>query len=466
MTIDISGFEVSRAATGRKRTRSGQARLNHVLAIGLIVFLFLAPVPLGANRPVFWAINAVLVGVAGAIYGTMMVWRREVFRIPLSSIAIVSGLWLVLCLFGVVQFFLPVATIFEAPGAEVASPMLSIAPGASFHSAVQFLTFGLFFFLVLQVSANRERARFIAIALFWVTVAHAIYGLLALTQFGDTVLFLEKWAYFGSATGTFVNRNSYATFMAFGLVLGTALAAQALEKGLENRQLPIANVMVLIVGLSFLLVALYSTQSRMGLAAGLAGSLVVTIGFVVKLGRRLPRLSIIMALVGAVLTIAAAILFGSGTFERLGSVEQSFDVRAALYWQVADMIASRPFLGFGGGSFEAAFPLFHALPVSPDLIWDKAHSTYLALWMEYGVIFGSIPLIVVLIIGLRCVGLVIRRKSDWVLPLASLGVIVTAALHSLVDFSLEMEANALFFAALLALGLASITEYGRRQRAQ
>lgn len=465
MTIDISGFEVTRAATGGKRSGSGQARLNHVIAIGLIAFLFLAPIPLGANRPVFWAINAVIVGAGGIIYGAMMIWRQEVFRVPLSKIAIVSGLWSVLCGYGVVQIVLPVVTVFEGSGTQVVSETLSITPGSSLHSLVQFLTFGVFFFLVLQVSANRERARFIAASLFWVTVAHAVYGLLALTQFGDPVLFLEKWAYFGSATGTFVNRNSYATFMAFGLVLGTALAAQTLEKGLESRQLPIAGVMLLLIGLSFLLVALYSTQSRMGLAAGLAGSLVVAIGFVIKIGRRLPRLAIVMAIVGAALTIAAAVLFGSGTFERLGSVEQSFDVRAALYAQVIDMIGSRPIWGFGGGSFEAAFPLFHALPVSPDLIWDKTHSTYLALWVEYGLIFGSIPIIVVLGIGLRCFGLVIRRKSDWVLPLASLGVIVTAALHSLVDFSLEMEANALFFAALLALGLASITEYGRRHKA-
>ena len=160
------------------------------------------------------------------------------------------------------------------------------------------------------------------------------------------------------------------------------------------------------------------------------------------------------------------VLFGSGTLDRLGSVEQSFDVRLALYSQVIEMIASRPLLGFGGGSFEAAFPLFHALPVSPDLVWNKTHSTYLALWVEYGVIFGSIPLLVVLGIGLRCIQLVIRRKSDWVLPLASLGIIVTAALHSLVDFSLEMEANALFFTALLALGLAGVTQYGRRQKRQ
>jgi|TARA_A100001391_G_scaffold196597_2_gene175422 O-antigen ligase len=466
MAIDVSGFEITRASSGGNRRSQGQARLNHILAMGVIAFLFLAPIPLGANRPIFSAINAALIGGGGVAYGVLMLWRRENFRVALSDIPVLTGLWALLCLYAVVQFIVPVSTVFVAPGTQVVSSTLSIAPGSTLHSLIQFLTLAVFFFLVLQVSANRERARFIAAALFWVIVAHAIYGLLALTQFGDTLLFLEKWAYLGSATGTFVNRNSYATFMAFGLVLGTALAAQTVEKAANSRQIPIANIMFLLVGLSFLIIALYSTQSRMGLAAGLAGSVVVAIGFVIKLGRRQPRLSVLMVVLGVGLAIAMTVLFGSGTLDRLGSVEQSFDVRLALYSQVIEMIASRPLLGFGGGSFEAAFPLFHALPVSPDLVWNKTHSTYLALWVEYGVIFGSIPLLVVLGIGLRCIQLVIRRKSDWVLPLASLGIIVTAALHSLVDFSLEMEANALFFTALLALGLAGVTQYGRRQKRQ
>lgn len=466
MAIEVSGFEVTRAASGSNRRTHGRTRLHQGLALVLVAFLFLVPVPLGANRPIFWALNAALIGCAGFIYGLGMLWRRESFRIGLSDVPVLAGLWALLCLYAAIQFIAPVTTAFVAPGTQVVSSTLSIAPGASFHSLVQFLTFGIFFFLVLQVSANRERARFIAVALFWVIVAHAVYGLLALTQLGDTLLFLEKWAYPGSATGTFVNRNSYATFMAFGLVLGTALAAHSVVKATESRQVPFANIMFVLVGLSFLLIALYATQSRMGLAAGLAGSVVVALGFVIKLGRRQPRLSVLMVVLGVGLAIAMTVLFGSGTLDRLGSVEQSFDVRAALYRQVAEMIASRPFFGFGGGSFEAAFPLFHALPVSPDLVWNKTHSTYLALWVEYGVIFGSIPLLVVLGIGFRCTQLFIRRRSDWVLPLASLGIIITAALHSLVDFSLEIEANALFFAALLALGLAGVSEYGRRQKAR
>lgn len=463
MSVDLSGFEVTRAAAGKSRQAGGQRRLNQVATVVLIAFLFLAPIPLGGNRPAFWALNALLVGGAAALYGIAMLVRGESFRMPLGSIAGIALLWLVLCLFSAVQFLLPVATVFAGPNGEATASRLSLAPGASLFSLVQFATLAVFFFLILQVSSNRQRARSIAWALFIVMVIHAVYGLLALTQFDDTLLFLEKWAYWGSATGTFVNRNSYATFLAFGLVLGTALTGQSIQQAAETRQTPIANIAVSLVGLGFLVAALYLTQSRMGVAAGLAGSLVVLFGFVIKMWRTVPRFALLVVILALVLAGLGVLLFGSGLVERLGSVERDFDVRAALYMQVGEMIAARPLLGFGGGSFEVAFPLFHQLPVSPDLVWDRAHSTYLALWTEYGVIFGSIPLLVVAVIAIRCAALYWVRGTDWLLPLVAVGVTVTAALHSLVDFSLEMEANGLLFAALLALGLAGASQYGRNK---
>lgn len=457
MSLDLAGLEMTRVASGVSHRREGP-RLNRVAAVVLVVFLFVLPIPLGANRPVFWAINAVAVGGAGALYGIAITARRQSFRVPLGAVAGIAVLWLAFCAFAAFQMLLPIKTDFAGPNGSVTAPVRSLAPGASLFGLVQFATLGVFFFLVLQVGANRGRAQTIAWALFAVIVAHAIYGLLALTQFGDTVLIFEKWAYPGLATGTFVNRNAYATFLAFGLVLGTGLAGQAIGRA---RQPLTASVIMSLSGLAVLVAALYLTQSRMGVAAGLAGSLIVLCGFAIKMGRTHPRMPLWTVLLALALVGLGAVLFGSGWAERLGSVERDFDVRAALYAQVGEMIVARPFLGFGGGSFEVAFPLFHRLPVSPDLVWDKAHSTYLALWAEYGVIAGSIPLFVAGTIALRCAVLFHARQSDWLLSLVALGVTATAGLHSLVDFSLEIQANALFFAALLALGWRNSGQGGR-----
>ena len=90
---------------------------------------------------------------------------------------------------------------------------------------------------------------------------------------------------------------------------------------------------------------------------------------------------------------------------------------------------------------------------------EQAHSTYLALWAEFGFLFGSLPLLIVLAAAIR---LLASRLSG--LCLAAIGVIVVAAVHSIVDFSLEIEAVAFIFVAVVFLAIgASLGAADRRQ---
>jgi hypothetical protein len=50
--------------------------------------------------------------------------------------------------------------------------------------------------------------------------------------------------------------------------------------------------------------------------------------------------------------------------------------------------------------------------------------------------------------------LYLRRPADWAAPAAAVAATIVAAVHSLVDFSLEMQANTLFLLAILAIALA------------
>lgn len=122
------------------------------------------------------------------------------------------------------------------------------------------------------------------------------------------------------------------------------------------------------------------------------------------------------------------------------------------------MILTRPWIGFGGGSFEAAFTLFHLPSLNPEVRWDHAHSTYLTLWAEYGLIIGSLPLFAIGFVGWKAWQRVGRALPRAELAAAALGSIVVAGIHSLVDFSLEVHAVALLFVAVLALGVSGRTE--------
>lgn len=451
----MSSISIERhvAAASGARSSNRQRRLNAVLSGILVGVVALAPIPLGSNRPFFWALWAAVLGAVAVVYLGLLLLRGEGLRVPLGRLWLPALLGAVLAGVLVVQA-LPIvpggADFVTAAGERVASATLSLAPGMTWLMLLQLSTFGLFFFLMLQVAANRSRARRIAMALFVIVVAHALYGLVALVLLDDSLLFFSKWAYAGFATGSFVNRNSFATFLAFGLVLGVLLTLRELRDSKAGGR---STAAMLLAATALILATLLATGSRMGLAAGLAGAgLAALMAAGKSAGGRPGR--ILLALVPVTAAVAVLVLYGSGTFDRLGSLETDANVRGDLYAQVLGMIAARPWLGYGGGAFEVAYPLYHQAPVSPDLVWDKAHSTYLALWTELGVIVGSIPLLLVALAGVDALRLYLGRRGDWTAPAAAVAVIAVAAIHSVVDFSLEIEANALLFLAIIAVGVA------------
>jgi len=434
------------------------------LAVALIILLVLAPMPLGSNRPFFWSLNAVLVGVIGLVYALSATLGQKQFRVSISREFLIVGLWVVLIGYLIFQS-LPIGRIigpisFPVPdGGTLNSQSLSLAPGATAHMVIRVLTYGMFFFLILQAAANRTRARIMMAALFFIICLYAAYGLLALTQLGDPLLFFEKWAYSGSATATFVNRNSYATFLAFGMVSGVVLSLRSFFSGQRHRGSSdgAMSAALSLAGTVLIGSALLATHSRMGLFAALIGCALCAIiaGFKRRASHRFAMAGALALILAMCLFVVS--LFGTGTLERLGSTEADTDVRFQLYGQILAMIAQRPLLGYGGGAFELAYPLFHELPVSPDRVWDRAHSTYLALWSELGVILGTLPLLIVALLGWRCAKLVIGRQHDWHIPLIAIGVLAVAAIHSLVDFSLEIQANTLYFLAFMGMGFSEVT---------
>lgn len=444
-------------ASGRS---SDVRKANDWLANFLFALIAVSPIPLGSNRPAFWAISAVFVAFASLLYFVRLQRLNAPLRFSTSRFRFIGSLFGIFLAALIIQI-LPIGTFeFRSfQGFIFTSPTLSIAPGETTLMILRQMSYGLFFFLVLQVSVNQHRAQKLLFVIFSIATAHALIGLASLSQFGDTTLFLEKTAYLGSATGTFINRNSYATFLAMGVICGTSLLlATELESGRKTtRSLPSSvafTKLSYLVALAILIAAILTTQSRMGTFSMACGMAVV--GVITAVATKQKLLRVVGAALSASLAVLAGLgsLFGSGLLERLGSVDSSLDVRSQLYQQVAEMSFTRPFLGFGGGSFNLAYPLFHRDPVSPDLIWDKAHSSYLALWSELGFIFGSIPIVIFVAIGVVLLRTILSKRENTTTSIAAFGALVVVALHSLLDFSLEIQANTYLLLAIVALGFA------------
>jgi O-antigen ligase len=471
------------AATGRMSRSDGRAatrytRLNDRLGLFVALSVPLAAVPLALNRPTLWLGWGVIMMFAALVYldrARRIDPARPALTLSLPWWAGTGLVALALCIpgFALIQA-LPLgrasATLAaalawpEAGGVDPAMPdpaHISLLPGASALAALRVCFYIVFAFLALEIAGSRQRATQVGWWVFWGVVAHAAWALVALNGLGDAGLWGAKTAYEGAATGTFINRNGFATFLAMGACLGLALI---LEQGgalrprrgdpMDTINLRRLDRLPGIVGLATILLALVATQSRMGVLVGITGLVICSAVMTVKRTGRRTRPLVILSAVVLAGGGGALIMAGDGVIDRLVLVERAFETRFQGYAYALDLIRDRPLLGYGLDAFRPAFETVHRPPLPVSAIWDRGHSTYLSYWVETGLLVGSIPIVLGVLVAVRLATLLHRRTADVALPAAALAVLCLGALHSLVDFSLEMPANVILLITILALGVA------------
>ena len=449
----------------RKRGQRSHARLNTITGRLLVLLVILAAIPVASNRPAWWLVWTLLLGVGAIAY----LARAQTGRaLKISQFRLFFGLALLVPLYAVVQS-LPVAgalplALQALPAAlpEALWPAtLSVMPDASRLGAIRAIGFLVFLMLVIEVGTWPLRTHALGLALMIVILLHALFGLIALRLWDDYALWGDKAAYRGMLTGTFVNRNSMATFLGFGLILAVAFAMVRghLARIAAPHQVHTAILIpqwLEIIGLwlcaGLLALSLLLTQSRMGSVATAIGAFVTFIALRVVFRVRLRRF-VVESVAGLVLVLAFLIpLSGAGVIERALFTRLDSADRISIYIQTWGMILNRPLTGYGHDAFAPAFELYRADPLVQPNYADLAHNTYLALWAEQGLIIGSIPVLLTAWAAVMIVQRLRRGKGDVAMNAAALGVIALAAVHSLVDFSLEIPANV--YAFLLITGLA------------
>lgn len=444
-------------------------RINDRFGAIVVTVAVLAAVPLASARPVFWMIWAGVLGLLLAVYMLTLALidpDRPVNSLRLKAVLLPA---LAMPLFGLVQYLVggPLA-LADLPGG-LRTPVGTLAPEATLMAVVRLGGLFALFVLAHEVSTRARRVTAMAWGLFAGVALHAVWGLIALMFLDDAVFWGEKVYGLGVATGTFVNRNSFANFLGMGLALGIGLilaranrphvrmpGGRSLfsERNLETFALWIVAGIVLI--------AMLATQSRMGVVSGVIGALLVY--FVMSLKRDHTALGAAMrvAVIALVGIVAGFGVFGRGVLERgLFTATDSIN-RAEIYRQVIGMIADRPLAGTGLDTFQPAFEIVQQPPVSAALVWRLAHNTYLTMWSELGLIVGTLPMIAIAVVAVKLVDIIRRRRTNYAVAVAGLGVIVQQALHATVDFSLEIQANLMLFIVLLAMGLGRLRRKAAR----
>lgn len=440
-------------------------RASEVLFLAILVW---APVPYASNLPWAWSLLAALLGLA-LLLGSLGLWRAgTVVRVP-DTVWVAALLYAAGVGWGVVQGLAgstPEAWAHPFWG-EVramlpqALPAVGLAPENAFDNAMRLLAWAAAFALALVHGRSDAGARRVFLTVLAVTTLEAAYGLLNHFAGWNTVLWEEgQKAYAGSVTGTFVNRNSFATYANLGILVALALLLRSLLRASSAEELRrlvvrlmeglIGRRALLLVALLLLVTASLLTGSRGGFLSLLAALLVFALlGFLVTRPR--PAWGLAAVVVALLAAWGLFAISGETVWERLLRTDASGGGRLEVFGLAVEMMRERPWLGHGLGGFEQAFQLHRdeRFPV----LFDMAHNTYLEHAVELGIPAAAALHAAGLILFAQVLVGTFRRRRGQIYPLVAACACVLVGLHALVDFSLQIPAVAVTFAALLGVGV-------------
>ncbi len=445
-----------------------------------LLLLAVVPLPLGSNRPWAWAPLALSVG---AILGLRMLaafGRREALSMPwpaglaiATTLAVMAWAWLQGTSGLLPEAWThPIWKEVAAAGLDV-EPIVSLAAERSRDNLMRLMTYGAVFFLALTFARDRKRARTLFRLLLLVIGLEALYGLLR--DFAGLQLFpWEETGQAGTAvTGTFVNRNNFATYLNLGILIGAALLFEGVMRAAaahDLRRLVVAfldEVMgkrsLLLATLLLLISASLLTGSRGGFLS-LAAALVLFVFLVMLLAR--PRLSRALGSLAALVFLAWVLLglSGSLTLERLTRDDESGSNRLLAYTVAIELIGERPWLGHGYGTFAEAFlPHRDERFEGQHFVYRKAHNTYLEHAVELGLPATAFLYLGPIVLSGFMLRGVFRRRRDRIFPLVGVTATLLVGVHALVDFSLQIPAVAVTYAAIL--GTAVVQSVSRHRTA-
>lgn len=433
-----------------------QERLRTALQWGVLALLILAPLPFGSVRPG----GVLAIELAAAALGLVTIlliavdeeaWA-SVPRLPLAVCLAVIGLGI----FQIVPLPFSIAERFN-PTAELVRPLipylgLDHAPSVSWSVATPETTDALLRFIAyvliglaaaVAFDTQRSRRRF-AVVLVAAAVFQAVYGSGEYLTGRQHIFRFAKKYYLDSATGTLINRNHFATLLAIALPFALTLAiprradreAQTWRARLVTLSDGRGLVRLFAVSASALIwMGLLLSHSRAGLLAALAGAAIVLFHF---RGTRAARWTGLIG--GGVLVALLTLELSQAPGERFFSIKDDLDAKAGrlTVWRDSRaLLASRPLLGWGFGTFESAFPTVQSADI--DVHYDHAHNDWLE-WSTEGGVLAFIAAVGLLVLALR--------RGDT----ASRAALVAVALHAMWDFSLRIPAVAAMAAAAMGLG--------------
>ena len=426
------------------------SRLDRTL-VALTLFILVAlPLPVGSNRS--WAIGlfTLLIGATTVLWA-MGQWRgvfkeSRAFKpaLPMVAMLLLTQLWVAVQWLG----------------------GLTMDSGATAQALIIGVGYTLLFLLVINLFHTRKRLTLLLGTLVVSGTLQAFYASFITLSGFEGVLGKAS----SVTTGTFINRNNFAGYLALTLSAGIGLLL-ALR---ETRSFSWAQMIELLMGpkarlrlaLVIMVIALVMTRSRGGNTSFFVGLLLVGVVFVLRNKDNRLRNSLILASLVLIDVLVISQYFGlerlkdrvmntrlSDTVVSGEVIQQANEIRGDVFMYALPLAQDKPITGQGAGSFEAVFPKYAGEDIRAH--FDLAHNDYIQFAIEYGVL-GALPLALFVLLALYWAFKALWQQRSMyrggVGFGAAMGIIAILA-HSTVDFNLQIPANAATFVVLCAIAV-------------
>jgi len=402
-------------------------RLGTGLLLGTFAVLMFGPLAFGAVEP--WSIFLVQLGAAALLVGWSIQQALQNQMLLRPN-----------------RLFAPMLAF----GALILAQLLfrrSAYTHETVNGALLYVAYGSLCFLVSQVMVRKEHVTFLAAAVAIYGMAIACFAVLQSAASNGRLYWMREATKGGWIYGPYVNHNHYAGLMEMLVPVPLVIS---LNKTVDPRQRAYAAVAAAIMAGTIFL-----SGSRGGMVALLAEMALLAVLLIKQ--EKGARTALIAGLFSLIMLALLVWLGGSELTHRIATMSSashndiSNSMRMSLNRDGFRMFLKRPLLGWGLGTFPVAYPQFRTFYT--NFFVNEAHDDYVQLLVEMGAL-GFAVMIWYLAIVFRSS---LKKMANWTTDIN--GAVAAACLlgvsgilvHSLVDFNLQIPANAALFYVLCTL---------------
>ncbi len=381
------------------------------------------------------------------------------------------------------------SSIDLSPGGSNLRP-ISVYPFATVNRLLILMTLTALFTVVVNTFRSRSR---IESLLRWIVLygfALAIFGIVQRLSWNGKIYWTVDVEPGASPFGPFINHNHFAAFLSMIVPVATGMlmdearrlaprhpegAEDAGSDGSRARRRgsafarafaahgpePFARLLLAAFIVGVMVGAMVLSASR-GATLALGGALVLYGGALAVQGR-IGRPEASVAAVLLLLALGLSLWLGAGPLAEKLQAISDIEAEPSLFsrvvgWQwTLKIIGDHPLLGTGLGTFSEAWARYY--PPGTAAVWHEAHNDYLQLLSETGVVGIVIFAAAFAVFTWRYLlaGVLSRRRRDGYVVHGIAAGILAIALHSVVDFPLQINACAVLFVVLAGLLVAHRT---------